>query len=88
LDSSGLQAAVAGDERKAKMEGSRSDDAIRHVGNCLARNGSQGTSNGVIEWKDFEGWIVSTEFADKPLECIGGNAPAFDQVHNLNQRDG
>jgi len=33
-----LEAAVAGDERKAKVEGSRGDDAVGHVGNKFAGN--------------------------------------------------
>src|SRR6266705_5232658 len=33
LNSGGLKAAVAGDERKAKVEGSCGDDAVRHVRN-------------------------------------------------------
>ena len=37
---------------------------------------------------DFEGGIVLAELADNPRECIGGDAPAFDQVNNLNERDG
>jgi len=36
LDSSGLEAAVAGDERKAKAEGSCCDDAVGHVSNNVA----------------------------------------------------
>jgi hypothetical protein len=36
LDSGGLKAAVAGYERKAKMEGSCSDDAVGHEERCLA----------------------------------------------------
>ncbi len=38
LDSSGLEATVAGDQREAKVEGSCSDDAVGHVGNNVARN--------------------------------------------------
>jgi hypothetical protein len=88
LDSGGLEAPVAGYERKAKVEGSCSDDAVGHIGHDVAGNGSQGASNVVIERKDFEGRIVAAHDADKPLKCIGGDAPAFDQVHNFNERDG
>ena len=58
LDSSGLEAAVAGDERKTKVEGGCRDDAVGHVGNNVAGNGSQGASDVVIERKDFECGIV------------------------------
>ena len=83
-----MEAAVAGYERKAKVKGSCCNDAVGHVGNNVARNRAQGTSNVVIQWKDCESGIVLAQFADKPLECIGGDAPTFDRVHNLNERDG
>jgi len=38
LDSGGLEAAVAGYERKAEVEGRCGDDTVGHVGNNVARN--------------------------------------------------
>jgi len=81
-----LEATIAGYEREAKMEGSCRDDAIGHVGNNIAGNGSQDASDIVIERENFECGIVLAEFADNPLECIGGDAPSLDQVHHFNER--
>jgi len=38
MDSGGLEAAVAGHERKVKMEGRRRNDAVEHVRNNVSRN--------------------------------------------------
>ena len=70
------------------MEGGCGDDAVGHVGNCVSRNAPQGASDVVIERTDLECGIVLAELADEPLECIGSDTPAFDQVDDLDKRDG
>ena len=83
-----MEAAVAGYERNAKVEGSCCDDSVGHIGNKIAGDGSQGASDVVIERKNLKCRVVMAELADNPLERIGGDASAFDQVNNLNEGDG
>ena len=59
LNHGGLKAAVAGDERKAEMESSRSDDTVRHIGNKASRNALQSGSDVGVERDDGECGIVS-----------------------------
>jgi len=54
-----LKAAVAGDERKAEMESSRSDDTVRHIGNKASRNALKSGSDVGVERDDGECGIVS-----------------------------
>jgi len=42
LDSGGMEAAVAGYEWKAEVEGSCCDDTVGHVGNNVSRNVREG----------------------------------------------
>ena len=72
---------------KATVEGSRSDNAIWHVGNRISWNCPQRVCNVVIERNDCECGIILAELLDKSVECIGGDASALDQIDNLNERD-
>lgn len=83
-----MEAAVTGDQWQAQAQGCRGDDAIGHVGNNVSRNAPQRASDVGIEWNDCERGSIPAEFSNKSVESIGGNAPAFPQVQNLNERDG
>src|SRR5437899_2486468 len=87
LDSGALETAVPRNKWQSKVERSRSDDVVGHIRNDVSRNAPQDARNMGIQWNNGERGIVLAEFSSKPLECIGGNAPAFYEVHNLNERD-
>lgn len=52
FDSGGLETAVPSDKWKAKVEGSRGDDTVRHVGNYVARNILKGICNQAVDRGD------------------------------------
>jgi len=47
-----LETAVPSDKWKAKVEGSRGDDTVRHVGNYVARNILKGICNQAVDRGD------------------------------------
>ena len=58
LDSSRLEAAVAGYQRKAKMEGRCSNDPVGHVGNNVSWNSPWNASDVGIERHNGESRVV------------------------------
>lgn len=84
-DSSGLEPPVARNEREAKVEGSRRDDAVGHIGHELPRDGAQRIRNVEIERSENERRIALAERARKLLECVQRNSPTFHEVNNLHK---
>jgi len=87
LDSGGLQATVASDERQAKVDGSCADDAVGHVRNNISRYVPQSRSNVGVERDNLERRILLVQFTHEPAECIGGNTSTLNQGNNLNKRN-
>jgi hypothetical protein len=87
LNSGGLKAAVAGDERQAKVEGRCGNDAVRHVGNNVSGYAFQGRSDVTVERNNPERGPLAVQLAHKPAERIGCNASALNQVNDFNQRN-
>src|SRR5208283_3850892 len=88
LDSSGLQTAIAGHKWKAQMEGRCSDDAVRHVGDEIARNTPERSGYLRIHRNYRESGILLTDLNGEPFESIGSDAPTLNQIDNFNEGDG
>jgi hypothetical protein len=85
LDSGGLEAAVAGYERKAKAEGSCSDDAVGHVGNNVAGDLRERVGYARIHRSDEQSGVWVSESRTKPLQSVNGKPTSFYQVNRFHE---
>jgi hypothetical protein len=83
LDSSGLEAAVAGDERKAKIEGSCGDDAVGHVGDNVAGNARECIGHASIHGSDEQSGVWVSEGRTKPLQSVKWKPSSFNEINSL-----
>jgi hypothetical protein len=86
LDSGGLEAAVAGYERKAKVKGSRSDDAVGHVGNNVSGDTRERVGYAAIHGSDEQSGIWVSESRAKPVQGVSGKPSPFNQVNRFHKR--
>jgi hypothetical protein len=85
LDSRGLKAAVAGDERKAKVKCGCGDDAVGHVRYNVARNVLERLCYARIHGGDEQSGIWISEGRTKPVQSIKWESSSFNQVDRFNE---
>ncbi len=81
-----MKAAVAGYERKAKVEGSCGDNAVGHIGNNVAGNVRERISYAAIYGGDEQPRVWVIESRTKPLQGGKRKPSSFNQVNRFNER--